>query len=204
MYLVGLVGLWGLWRSHGAVQRGRRAPLLPSLLIGFGLWHVVDGLLSHWILGIHRVRLEDPLLWDLIWFFTFGILPLLAAWHLRGKVDTGLRGSFTALGLVTAGTIGAGTWALQRPPGQAFTAVVFEADARPEEILRVLAAADANIVWSDSSMTVLLLEATPLKALALYAQGAVFVGSAGIPGGCLSWTKADLEGLPKFPDRAKL
>jgi uncharacterized membrane protein len=189
MYVLGIVGLVGLWHRRGSADGAGPKPLLPSLLIGFGLWHVIDGLLSHWILGIHRVRLENPLFWDLIWFFGFGIAPLFGAWVLTNRSDIASRRKFTTLILVTAATLGSASWALLRPPG-AFTAVVFRADATPRQILEVLSAADADIVWSDRSMTVLLVQAEARKALGLYAGGALFVGSAGLPGGCLSWTDA--------------
>jgi uncharacterized membrane protein len=188
MYILAFIGLVGLWRTQGGTERAGPMPLLRPLLIGFGLWHVVDGLLSHWILGIHRVRLDDPLFWDLIWFFGFGIAPLLGGWLLTDRSDTPSRRRFTALTLVTVATLGAGSWALLRPPG-ALTAVVFSADATPRQILESLSAADASIVWTADSMTVLLVQAEPWKAVGLYGRGALFVGSAGLPGGCLSWTK---------------
>ena len=79
MYVVALVGLLGLWRAwrRGALAAGR--PLAGAILVGFGLWHSIDALLSHWLLGIHRIRIDspDPLLWDLAWLVVFGIAPLL-------------------------------------------------------------------------------------------------------------------------------
>jgi hypothetical protein len=49
-----------------------------ALLLGFGSWHVADGILSHWLLGIHRIKLDSPspLAWDLSWFVVFGLLPI--------------------------------------------------------------------------------------------------------------------------------
>ena len=46
--------------------------------LGFGVWHLVDAIFPHWILGLHRIRMdvEYPLIWDLFWLCNFGIVPL--------------------------------------------------------------------------------------------------------------------------------
>lgn len=51
MYVIAATGLWLLWRSR--TDYGDRH-LLSNLATGFGLWHVVDGVLSHWIIGLHH------------------------------------------------------------------------------------------------------------------------------------------------------
>ncbi|MGF6227617.1 putative membrane protein [Inquilinus ginsengisoli] len=56
MYVIAAVAIWGLWRVHLTVT-GR--PLFGAVLIGFGLWHVVDAVLAHWVLGIHRIRIDS-------------------------------------------------------------------------------------------------------------------------------------------------
>lgn len=79
MYLVAAAGLWLLWRSRRAsVGEGADRLLFANVLIGFGAWHILDSVLSHWILGIHRIRMdvENQLFWDLLWFAAFGLLPL--------------------------------------------------------------------------------------------------------------------------------
>lgn len=87
MYVIGAVALLRLWRTRAATQvagAGRR--LWGAALVGFGAWHLVDGVLSHWVLGIHRIRMDSahPLAWDLVWFVGFGVLPaVLGAWMLR-------------------------------------------------------------------------------------------------------------------------
>ena len=95
MYLVALAGLWGLWQARrramiqGLVLKG--APLAGALLLGFGIWHVVDGILSHWILGIHRIKLDSPspLAWDLFWLALFGLLPLVVSRWLLARRSVG-------------------------------------------------------------------------------------------------------------------
>lgn len=90
MYVIAGIGLWLAWRG----RRGLGAPgadrmMLAQALIGFGTWHVVDGILSHWILGIHRIRMdvENPLVWDLLWFVVFGIAFVIAGWLVRRRAD---------------------------------------------------------------------------------------------------------------------
>jgi hypothetical protein len=34
--------------------------LLADALLGFGAWHIVDDVISHWILGIDRIRMDSP------------------------------------------------------------------------------------------------------------------------------------------------
>jgi uncharacterized membrane protein len=106
MYAVAAAGLGGLWwaRRRGDEAPGRR--LVGALMVGFGLWHVVDSILSHWVLGIHRIRIDspNPLAWDLVWFVAFGVVPLvLGGWLVRGggqgpaSREVGGRGSTQAL-----------------------------------------------------------------------------------------------------------
>ena len=71
MYVIAAVGLWLLcraWRELGDANTDRL--LFANTLIGFGFWHVLDGVLSHWIPQIHRIRIntENALVWDLVWF----------------------------------------------------------------------------------------------------------------------------------------
>ena len=85
MYGLAALGLWGLWR-HG-LPPGRR--FLGALLIGFGFWHVVDGVIFHWLLEVHHIRVDaaQPLLWDLGWMVGLGIVPLAVGWTLTRRSD---------------------------------------------------------------------------------------------------------------------
>jgi len=151
MYVVAIVGLAGLWRAQrrGAMHWGR--PLAGAMLAGFGSWHAIDALLSHWLLGIHRVRVDspDPLLWDLAWLVVFGIAPLVLGlrWLRRpGAGGTGARGSVAGLVLLAAGSAALGGWALVPPPGQNLTTVVFHPGAGPREVFAALDAVDGRLV----------------------------------------------------------
>ena len=69
------VGLVLVWRAagHGAVLTGRG--LLGTLLTGWGLFNLVEGIVDHHLLTVHHVRddVADPLWWDL-GFLAFGVL----------------------------------------------------------------------------------------------------------------------------------
>jgi len=87
MYVIAAAGLWGLWRARDQVIGRWGHQTLGAILIGFGIWHAIDSVLSHWVLGIHRIKLDspDPLVWDLIWFFAFGVLPLIVGFLLMRR-----------------------------------------------------------------------------------------------------------------------
>ena len=54
------------------------------LLSGWGIFNIVEGLISHQILGVHHVRddLGGPLSWDL-GFLAFGLALTIAGWALQ-------------------------------------------------------------------------------------------------------------------------
>ena len=72
-------------------QQARLAPSwrfhLGGVLVGWGAFNLVEGLVDHHLLGIHHVRddLGGPLSWDL-GFLAFGAVLVLAGWLLgRGR-----------------------------------------------------------------------------------------------------------------------
>ncbi|RYF65684.1 MAG: DUF2243 domain-containing protein, partial [Comamonadaceae bacterium] len=184
MYVLALAGLGWLWarrRALGDSQAGQA--LVAWLLAGFGAWHVADALLSHWLLGIHRVRSDvaNPLLWDLGWLAVFGVLPLLSGWlrlaaHARAPV--GKAGARPLLGwalawvTVTAAAVSA--WA---PALGDVRVVVFQAGMTPVQVFEVLDRIGASVVRTDAQARVWAL-AVPadVSAAALYRSGALLVG----------------------------
>lgn len=60
-----------------------------SLLIGWGLFNLSEGIVDHHILGIHHVRTDtdNQLLWDL-GFLAWGALMLFAGWLLQRSART--------------------------------------------------------------------------------------------------------------------
>jgi len=195
MYLIAALALWGLWRARGGSGEAWGRPLLGALLVGFGAWHAVDAVASHWVLGIHRIRLDsgNPLMWDLIWLVAFGVIPLVCGWLLsRGGRGTARGvGSSAAAVLVLAGVSGAtGAWALRPPPDQPFTTVVFAPGADAHRALSAVAETDARIVWTDASAGVLVVQVADAARWRFYRHGALLVSGGGISAGCFAWSRA--------------
>lgn len=82
-YILTVVGvglLWRVWRTPGAHGSGRT--LLGSVVLGWGLFNVVEGLVNHQLLGIHHVWPTGPsplLLWDAA-FLGWGLLFIAAGY----------------------------------------------------------------------------------------------------------------------------
>ncbi|MHA6346437.1 DUF2243 domain-containing protein [Roseivivax sp. CAU 1761] len=197
MYVLAGAGFWGLWMAHRRGEPLGQRALTGSLMAGFGLWHILDSILSHWVLGIHRIKVDsaNPLLWDLGWFAVFGLLPLAVGWtFLKGGGGpgngAGPRGRPVALGLMSAMSLGAGTWALQPPSDQPLTAVVFRSDLEAEAISARLEDLGAELVWADPSMGVVVVDLPHSSRWDLYRHGALLVSGTGVPAGCFSWSAA--------------
>jgi uncharacterized membrane protein len=85
-YFFTVLGLWMLWE----VARRRHLPwsnklLIGGLLAGWGLFNLVEGVISHHLLGLHHVNETVPreqwLLWDL-GYLAWGAVMLIAGWLL--------------------------------------------------------------------------------------------------------------------------
>jgi uncharacterized membrane protein len=89
MYLALLVGITGGIIDRAKLARLHRRCIAGILLMGFGLWNLADALVAHWLLGLHHIwpKAENPLLWDVAWLATFGILPLVIGRTMRATVD---------------------------------------------------------------------------------------------------------------------
>jgi uncharacterized membrane protein len=86
------VGTWLLVVAGSALmvvswRQGRVAPNwsfhLGLLILGWGVFNVVEGVIDHLLLGVHHVRddLGGPLSWD-IGFLVFGLVLIGAGWAL--------------------------------------------------------------------------------------------------------------------------
>jgi uncharacterized membrane protein len=191
MYLIAAVALWGLWRTGRGGGDVRGAPAIAGLLAGFGTWHVVDAVLSHWVLGIHRIKIDspNPLAWDLGWLAVFGLLPLIfAGVAARRPPAAGLRRSGTLHAILIA-ALGLGAWSMAPPRSRAFVTVVLARPLAAGDLAAVLAESRAELVWADAGMTVLVLKSQS-PAWRFYRRGALFVGGAGFPAGCMAWSRA--------------
>jgi len=93
-YVFVLLGLVLFWRAarHTHVRWSGKM-LAGTLLMGFGLFNVVEGLIDHQILGIHHVNETVPreqwIYWD-VGFLVWGALMLVGGWVLlrRGQRET--------------------------------------------------------------------------------------------------------------------
>jgi hypothetical protein len=155
-----------------------------GLLAGFGLWHVVDSVLSHWVLGIHRIRVdaENPLAWDLLWLGLFGLLPMALAWGVA-RGGGGRAPRVAALLLVT---LGLGAWALRAPPGQPYTLAVFRPGLSAQTVEARVEDLGGRVVWS--APDVALIDLPVERRWNLYGVGALIVSGTGLPQGCLGWS----------------
>ncbi len=76
--VAGVVLLWRAWRRSQVPASGRT--LAGSVLVGWGLFNLVEGVLNHHLLGVHHVWPAGPgsvLLWDLA-FLAWGAAMVVA------------------------------------------------------------------------------------------------------------------------------
>lgn len=192
MYLVVMVGLWfAVTGREELAAPGASRRFLSAFLIGFGAWNFLDIVLFHWVVGIHRVRMEvdSPLFWDLLWLGVFGGLPL--AFGVALQRDGGpRRGGIPAVVplLLIASTMLAGAAAIRPlPRGQGTVAVVLRATADRGRLFAELAKTDSRLLWVDRSGAVWVLKQGGVGSLfGLYRQGALYVSGTASPGGCSS------------------
>lgn len=77
-----LFGVFLLWRAWHLVDRaGSGRVLAGSMLAGWGVFNLVEGIVDHHLLGIHHVHPSGALVWDLA-FLASGALLLAVGWGL--------------------------------------------------------------------------------------------------------------------------
>ncbi|CAM3585609.1 DUF2243 domain-containing protein [Bordetella sputigena] len=192
MYLIALGGFYMLYRARADLslpRAGRR--LLANFWIGFGAWHVVDAVLSHWVTRIHRIRMDSayPLAWDLAWLAAFGLIPLTAGWWMRRRPGD----ASPARGGMVASLVGtcllAGTVNLMplRGGGDTLT-VVLRPGATGAGVLAAVEGTQARVAWADPAGAVWVLRGDDsLDAWRFYRHGAMYVGGQGALAGCAAW-----------------
>lgn len=193
MYGVAVAGLVTLYRVRKDEATPRRTAL-AAFLIGFGLWHVTDALLSHWILGIHRIRMDSsvPLAWDLAWLALFGLAPLAVGMRMRrhgGGPPADPRCGRASIGLLAACVIASGLAGLLPPRGgAAATVVVLRPGASAIDLLAALDDTPARVVWMDPQGAVWIVAGMSARsAMPLYGQGALYISGTMAPAGCAAW-----------------
>jgi uncharacterized membrane protein len=85
-YVFVAIGLGLLWRAARRTHlRWSSKLLLGTLLIGFGLFNLVEGVVNHQLLGLHHVNetvaREQWIYWD-VGFLIWGAAMLIAGWLL--------------------------------------------------------------------------------------------------------------------------
>ena len=188
MYVLAVAGLALLLRHRAMLaENAAGGRLLAAPLLGFGLWHVTDALLSHWLLGIHRIRVDssDPLMWDLLWLGLFGLVPIALAYRLGRSAGPGSRSTATVIAILT---LGAGGWAA-RPPATVETMVVFSPGLNQGQALHAILDAGATPLTHTDGIWVIRWQERP-RIRRLFTGGALLVGNGPLGAGCLSWTRA--------------
>lgn len=189
MYAIALGGIFSLWRTRQTSElTGKR--LFADALIGFGLWHIIDAVLSHWLLGIHRIKMvsPNPLAWDVLWVVVFGVLPFVVGIVLRrSDSGSGARArpvaAFLILAALTGGVLGA------LPPSNVQQVAVLIRPSQAARLLGALPEVNAGIVWADRSGALWVLSFEDgEKANELYEFGALYVTRSPAALGCLAWS----------------
>jgi uncharacterized membrane protein len=191
MYALAALALWRLWRTRN--EPSAAGGLVGTVLVGFGLWHAIDAVASHWVLGIHRIRIDSaqPLLWDLAWLAVFGIVPAVLGWWTLRRSREGERMPASTRTMLLAGLLvaGAAAWSLPGSGDRRFTAIAFAPGVSPAQVLASVRAADARVAWADAAMSVVVVEVAPKRRWRFYRHGALLVTGWLLPDGCLAWSR---------------
>ncbi|AFZ26084.1 putative membrane protein [Cylindrospermum stagnale PCC 7417] len=85
-WVLTVIGVALLWHAGGREDvPWSSQTFIGSILVGAGLFHLVEGLINHGILGIHHVKPgPNQLAWDL-GFLVFGALLVLIGWLMIQK-----------------------------------------------------------------------------------------------------------------------
>lgn len=186
MYAVTAAGLWMLWRRRRSLAEAGWRTIAGGGLLGFGLWNVADIGLLHWVLRIHRVRLDvpNPMLYDIVWILLLGAAPAIAGWLLlrQGRSD-GYGPAAGALVSVLA-LLAAPLAALPQGNGRDYV-VLLRPGAPLVPTLNAVIAADGRIVAAGATMMVVRFD-RPFSSAKLYNAGALLVTRSPIFAGCVA------------------
>ncbi|MFY3703082.1 DUF2243 domain-containing protein [Achromobacter dolens] len=206
MYVIAAAGLWTLYHARANTPVASMRPLWPTFWMGFGGWHIVDALFSHWITGIHRIRMDSdmPLFWDLTWLAVFGLIPFILGWRSRSAGGSPpQRGQQASIRLLLVALVGAAAANLFPPRGDNDTTVVaLMPNASAARLLLALNGTQARILWADTAGGVWVMKGLSMRqGLALYRSGALFVSGTASPAGCAAWVRSTQE-APTGPSTA--
>jgi uncharacterized membrane protein len=185
MYLVTATGIWLLWRRRDSL--GDYRTVVGGALLGFGLWNLIDVGFFHWILGIHRIRIDvpDPMVYDVSWLVLLGIAPMIVAWLMlrRGSAPgggaTGAAGALSVLALIAA------PLAALPQPGSNIAIAFFRPGSSPAVAVNAAISAEAGILWIDPAGRMIAVSRPQPRAVnGLYRAGAVLVTRSPAIAGC--------------------
>lgn len=84
VWVITALGIWLLWKAlnrPGTLSSGKA--LVGSMLMGWGLFNVVEGIINHHILHLHHVyELMGLSVWDYA-FLVWGVVMTAAGWVMR-------------------------------------------------------------------------------------------------------------------------
>ncbi|MDX3925968.1 MAG: DUF2243 domain-containing protein [Shinella sp.] len=194
MYIITGVGLWLLASKRRELAgTGADRRLFANTIVGFGAWHILDALLSHWVLGIHRIRMDvdNPLFWDLLWFAIFGLAPLGIGWAMRAGGSTPGRPMFRSSPDLVLIVMMSGALAALPAPKETTVMVLFRPGITPADAFAAVQAVEGRVVWVDRSEQLWAIDlSNGGRSGDLYHHGALLISSSIIPAGCFNWIKA--------------
>ena len=190
MYGVTAIGLLLLWRARQDLSKdGAGARHVGGgFLLGFGIWNIIDVGFFHWILGIHRIRVDvpEPLIYDVGWLALLGLVPLFVAWLLLRSGQGGHDGRKAAAVLGLAALTAAPIASLP-PPGSSTALVLFAPEMGSALAFAAAHQAGTPVLWMNAQGTVAAVDlANPSGRGALYLGGARLVTRSPALAGCLA------------------
>ena len=201
MYVVLAAGLMLLVKARHDLALGKaNSYLFASMLIGFGWWNVLDGVVFHWALQLHHIKMDatSPFVWDLSWFWGFGLMPLAIGYRLQhaadwpgGPVPRRSKAVAASVALIISG---AGWLAALGPASGSNdgTLVVFRPGLTSVQAFNAIGRLNGKVIWvgSAGSVWAVTLHIPGDDACALYRSGTLPVSqSSAFKLGCISWSR---------------
>lgn len=188
MYLVAVSGVYLFWKGLKSHPEATIPPPGAMMLTGFGVWHVLDAIINHWLLGLHHIK-EDQywLLWDVI-FFIAGVICVAIGISLRRAQSAVRMPNRTGpIVMVLFATSVAGGFSAVPFGNGGNVVVAFDRGISEASRMAAVTSVDGRLVWNDNENAVWIIEVpSKLRALTLYGKGALVLGGTLAGAGCFS------------------